>query len=121
MGMHWTGVLFGLGDVIAFGNWTTDFLAVQGAIAANQFVFFGGIGCQGDSTEHFGGIEVSIESLKQFRLGEARLRNVSYQPVPPRLRRSESMMPSKKAIRQRFLCPMALILNKCESACASGC
>src|SRR5580698_2894119 len=34
MGVHWTGVVFGLGGVIAFGYWTTDFLVVQRAMAA---------------------------------------------------------------------------------------
>lgn len=36
MGVHWTGVLFGLGGVIAFGYWTTDFLVVQRAMAAKD-------------------------------------------------------------------------------------
>ena len=36
MGVHWTGVLFGLGGVIAFGYWTTDFLVVQRAMAAQD-------------------------------------------------------------------------------------
>src|SRR5213593_3902719 len=29
MGMHWTGIVFGLGAVQAMGYWTTDFLVVQ--------------------------------------------------------------------------------------------
>ena len=29
MGIHWTGIVFGLGFVICFGYWTTDFLVVQ--------------------------------------------------------------------------------------------
>src|SRR5438067_6797804 len=29
MGIHWTGIVFGLGFVISFGYWTTDFLVVQ--------------------------------------------------------------------------------------------
>jgi SSS family solute:Na+ symporter len=29
MGIHWTGIVFGLGFVGAFGYWTTDFLVVQ--------------------------------------------------------------------------------------------
>ena len=29
MGVHWTGIVFGLGGAIAFGYWTTDFLVVQ--------------------------------------------------------------------------------------------
>lgn len=36
MGVHWTGVVFGLGGVIAFGYWTTDFLVVQRAMAAHD-------------------------------------------------------------------------------------
>jgi SSS family solute:Na+ symporter len=36
MGVHWTGVVFGLGGVIAFGYWTTDFLVVQRAMAAQD-------------------------------------------------------------------------------------
>ncbi|MGC1783178.1 MAG: TIM barrel protein [Acidobacteriaceae bacterium] len=36
MGVNWTGVLFGLGGVIAFGYWTTDFLVVQRAMAAKD-------------------------------------------------------------------------------------
>ena len=36
MGVHWTGVMFGLGGVIAFGYWTTDFLVVQRAMAARD-------------------------------------------------------------------------------------
>jgi hypothetical protein len=29
MGVHWTGIVFGLGFAISFGYWTTDFLVVQ--------------------------------------------------------------------------------------------
>src|SRR4029077_15105511 len=29
MGIHWTGIVLGLGFVISFGYWTTDFLVVQ--------------------------------------------------------------------------------------------
>jgi SSS family solute:Na+ symporter len=36
MGVNWTGVVFGLGGVIAFGYWTTDFLVVQRAMAARD-------------------------------------------------------------------------------------
>lgn len=36
MGVHWTGVVFGLGGIIAFGYWTTDFLVVQRAMAAKD-------------------------------------------------------------------------------------
>src|SRR5664279_444414 len=36
MGIHWTGIVFGLGFVIAFGYWTTDFLVVQRVLAANS-------------------------------------------------------------------------------------
>jgi SSS family solute:Na+ symporter len=36
MGIHWTGILFGLGFAISFGYWTTDFLVVQRVLAANN-------------------------------------------------------------------------------------
>jgi SSS family solute:Na+ symporter len=36
MGVQWTGIVFGLGGVIAFGYWTTDFLVVQRAMAARD-------------------------------------------------------------------------------------
>ncbi len=36
MGVHWTGIVFGLGGVIACGYWTTDFLVVQRAMAAKD-------------------------------------------------------------------------------------
>jgi SSS family solute:Na+ symporter len=36
MGVHWTGIVLGLGGVIAFGYWTTDFLVVQRAMAARD-------------------------------------------------------------------------------------
>src|ERR1700712_5722278 len=34
MGVHWTGIVFGLGAVISFGYWTTDFLVVQRVLSA---------------------------------------------------------------------------------------
>ena len=36
MGIHWVGIVFGLGWVISFGYWTTDFLVVQRVIAAKD-------------------------------------------------------------------------------------
>ena len=36
MGIHWTGIVFGLGFVISFGYWTTDFLVVQRVLAAQD-------------------------------------------------------------------------------------
>jgi SSS family solute:Na+ symporter len=36
MGIHWTGIVFGLGWVISVGYWTTDFLVVQRVIAAKD-------------------------------------------------------------------------------------
>ncbi len=36
MGVHWTGIVLGLGGVIACGYWTTDFLVVQRAMAAKD-------------------------------------------------------------------------------------
>ncbi|MFZ0637636.1 MAG: sodium:solute symporter family protein [Candidatus Acidiferrales bacterium] len=36
MGSHWTGIVFGLGFVISFGYWTTDFLVVQRVLAAKD-------------------------------------------------------------------------------------
>ncbi len=36
MGIHWTGIVFGLGFVISFGYWTTDFLVVQRILAAKD-------------------------------------------------------------------------------------
>jgi SSS family solute:Na+ symporter len=36
MGMHWTGIVFGLGAVIATGYWTTDFLVVQRVLTAKD-------------------------------------------------------------------------------------
>jgi SSS family solute:Na+ symporter len=36
MGVHWTGVVFGLGGAIATGYWTADFLVVQRALAAKD-------------------------------------------------------------------------------------
>jgi SSS family solute:Na+ symporter len=36
MGIHWTGIVFGLGFVAAFGYWTTDFLVVQRVLAAKD-------------------------------------------------------------------------------------
>jgi solute:Na+ symporter, SSS family len=29
MGINWVGIVFGLGAIISFGYWTTDFLVVQ--------------------------------------------------------------------------------------------
>jgi solute:Na+ symporter, SSS family len=36
MGVHWFGIVFGLGFVISFGYWTTDFLVVQRVLAADN-------------------------------------------------------------------------------------
>jgi SSS family solute:Na+ symporter len=36
MGIQWTGIVFGLGFVISFGYWTTDFLVVQRVLAAKD-------------------------------------------------------------------------------------
>ena len=36
MGVHWTGIVFGMGGAIACGYWTTDFLVVQRAMAAKD-------------------------------------------------------------------------------------
>ena len=36
MGIHWTGIVFGLGFIISFGYWTTDFLVVQRVLAAKN-------------------------------------------------------------------------------------
>src|SRR5215469_5665598 len=36
MGVHWTGIVFGLGGAIACGYWTKDFLVVQRALAAKD-------------------------------------------------------------------------------------
>lgn len=36
MGIHWTGLVMGLGFVVSFGYWTTDFLVVQRVIAAKD-------------------------------------------------------------------------------------
>src|ERR1700750_349941 len=36
MGIHWTGIVFGLGSVISMGYWTTDFLVVQRILAAQD-------------------------------------------------------------------------------------
>jgi SSS family solute:Na+ symporter len=36
MGIHWIGIVFGLGAVISMGYWTTDFLVVQRVIAAKD-------------------------------------------------------------------------------------
>src|SRR5246127_5597451 len=36
MGIHWTGIVFGLGFAISFAYWTTDFLVVQRVLAANS-------------------------------------------------------------------------------------
>ena len=36
MGMHWTGMVFGLGAILAMGYWTTDFLVVQRVLTAKD-------------------------------------------------------------------------------------
>jgi SSS family solute:Na+ symporter len=36
MGIHWTGIVFGLGAVISMGYWTTDFLVVQRVLTAKD-------------------------------------------------------------------------------------
>jgi SSS family solute:Na+ symporter len=36
MGIHWTGIVFGLGFAISFGYWTTDFLVVQRVLSAKN-------------------------------------------------------------------------------------
>ena len=36
MGIHWTGIVFGLAMVISTGYWTTDFLEVQRVLAAKD-------------------------------------------------------------------------------------
>jgi len=36
MGIHWTGIVLGLGWVVSFGYWTTDFLVVQRVLAAKD-------------------------------------------------------------------------------------
>ena len=36
MGVEWFGMVFGLGFVLSFGYWCTDFLVVQRALAANS-------------------------------------------------------------------------------------
>ena len=36
MGIHWTGIVFGLGFAISFGYWTTDFLVVQRVLTAKD-------------------------------------------------------------------------------------
>lgn len=36
MGIQWTGIVFGLGFVISFGYWTTDFLVVQRVITSKD-------------------------------------------------------------------------------------
>jgi SSS family solute:Na+ symporter len=36
MGVQWIGIVFGLGFVISFGYWTTDFLVVQRVLAADS-------------------------------------------------------------------------------------
>lgn len=36
MGIQWIGIVFGLGFVISFGYWTTDFLVVQRVLAAKD-------------------------------------------------------------------------------------
>jgi SSS family solute:Na+ symporter len=36
MGVNWIGIVFGLGGVISFGYWTTDFLVVQRVLSAHN-------------------------------------------------------------------------------------
>ena len=36
MGIHWTGMVFGLGLAVSFGYWTTDFLVVQRVMTAKS-------------------------------------------------------------------------------------
>jgi solute:Na+ symporter, SSS family len=36
MGMHWTGIVFGLAAVLSMGYWTTDFLVVQRVLTAKD-------------------------------------------------------------------------------------
>ncbi|MEW6455686.1 MAG: sodium:solute symporter family protein [Acidobacteriota bacterium] len=36
MGIHWLGMVLGLGFVLSFGYWTTDFLVVQRALSAEN-------------------------------------------------------------------------------------
>jgi solute:Na+ symporter, SSS family len=36
MGIHWSGIVFGLGAIISMGYWTTDFLVVQRILAAKD-------------------------------------------------------------------------------------
>ncbi len=36
MGIHWTGIVLGLGAIISFGYWTTDFLVVQRVLSAKD-------------------------------------------------------------------------------------
>jgi len=36
MGIHWTGIVFGLGAVQAMGYWTTDFLVVQRVLSSKD-------------------------------------------------------------------------------------
>jgi SSS family solute:Na+ symporter len=36
MGINWIGIVFGLGAIISFGYWTTDFLVVQRVISAKD-------------------------------------------------------------------------------------
>jgi solute:Na+ symporter, SSS family len=36
MGIHWTGIVFGLAAIISMGYWTTDFLVVQRILAAKD-------------------------------------------------------------------------------------
>ena len=57
MGVHWTGIVFGLGFVISFGYWTTDFLVVQRVLAADslrsaQMAPIIGVGLQDGGSVH---------------------------------------------------------------------
>ncbi len=38
MGIHWTGIVFGMGGALSCGYWTTDFLVVQRTLAAKNLV-----------------------------------------------------------------------------------
>ena len=38
MGINWIGIVFGLGFIISFGYWTTDFLVVQRVLSAKDVV-----------------------------------------------------------------------------------
>ena len=50
MGVHWSGIVFGLGSVISFGYWTTDFLVVQRVLSAKSAV-------RADGSDHRGRLQ----------------------------------------------------------------